>query len=231
MSIDPYKDERDANNDSPFNQGNNDDLNHGVLSPEQKDKNKQDQKNRKGEQRRKEQRMAGGDDFNRKISGAGLQDATLKGKYTKREIREEMKSGNMTADDYQKLQDSGQQFNGKAQDFLAKKFDMNFGNSGSSSGGGDNSNGNGNGGGSGGNGGGGNSGGGVSDEIQELGKTDYRTLNREIHESPLYQYAKADMMKSNIFGDMWTNGYGGTWRADRSNRNNDNDSGRNNDDD
>ena len=221
MSIDPYKDERDENNNSAFNQGNNNnDLNHGVLSPEQKDKNKQDEKNKRGEQRRKEQRMAGGDDFNRKISGAGLQDATLNGKYTKREIREEMKSGNMTADDYQKLQDSGQQFNGKAQEFLAKKFNMNFGKSGGNSGDGDDLNDNGN---DGGNSGGGNNGSGVSDEIKELGKTDYDTLNREIHEAPLYQYAKADMMKSNIFGDMWSNGYGGSWRADRSNRDNDDD--------
>jgi len=222
MSIDPYKDEPD-------------DLNHGVLSPEQKDKNKEEQKNRRGEQRRKEQRMAGGDDFNRKISGAGLQDATLNGKYTKREIREEMKSGNMTADDYQKLQDSGQQFNGKAQEFLAKKFNMNFNQAGSNNGGGDNSNDDGNSGGNSGGSNGGSNGGssgentsGVSDEVYELSKTDYGSLNQEIHNAPLYQYAKSDMMKSNIFGDMWSNGYGGTWR---SGRNNDNDSGRNNDDD
>ena len=65
---------------------------------------------------------------------------------------------------------------------------------------------------------------GVSDEVYELGKTDYDSLNKEIHNAPLYQYAKADMMKSNIFGDMWSNGYGGTWRADRSNqRDNDDD--------
>ena len=78
MSIDPYADEREEDKDSPFNQGNNKDQNHGVLSPEQKDKNKQNDQNRRQEQRRKEKRMAGSDEFNKQISRSGLQDETLK---------------------------------------------------------------------------------------------------------------------------------------------------------
>ena len=96
MSIDPYKEEREEQNNNSFTPDNNNNVNHGVLSPEQKEKNKQDQKNRRGEQERKEQRMAGSEEFQNKISGRGLDDATLNGAYTKRELRAEMQAGNFT---------------------------------------------------------------------------------------------------------------------------------------
>jgi hypothetical protein len=228
MSIDPYADEREEDKDSPFNQGNKNDQNHGVLSPEQKDKNKQNDQNRRQEQRRKEKRMAGSDEFNKQISRSGLQDETLKGKYTQRELRAEMQSGNMTAKDAQELQDSGMKFTGKAQDFLQKKFDMNFakngGSAGSNNGTGDNNGGGGNGG----NGNGSGSNGqthaqNAIDAAAANNPIDHKLLNREIHESPLYQYAKGDLMNARIFGDMWSSGYGGTWSRGSRDRDNDDD--------
>lgn len=231
MSIDPYADEREEDKDSPFNQGNKNDQNHGVLSPEQKDKNKDDDRNRRQEQRRKEKRMAGSDEFNKQISRSGLQDATLKGRYTKRELRAEMQAGNMTAEDAQKLQDGGMKFTGKAQDFLQKKFDMNFakngGSAGNNNGNGDNNGGGGNGGGNGGSGGGNNSNKSIAqqaiDNAAANNPIDHKLLDREIHESPLYQYAKGDLMNARIFGDMWSSGYGGTWSRGSRDRDNDDD--------
>ena len=231
MSIDPYKDERDANKDSVFNQGNNNDLNHGVLSPEQKEKNKQDQKNRRGEQERKEQRMAGSEEFQNKISGRGLDDATLNGAYTKRELRAEMQAGNFTKQDYQQLQDSGQKFNGKAQAFLDKKYGSlnSGGGNGSNNGGGNSGNNNGGSGNGGGNGGGnGNNAMSHADRAIQGGKDveniDFGKLERSIHERPLYMQAQSDIMSSRLFGDMWSSGYGGTWsRGSGSRDNNDDD--------
>jgi hypothetical protein len=227
MSIDPYADEREEDKDSPFNQGNNKDQNHGVLSPEQKDKNKQADQNRRQEQRRKENRMAGSDEFKQQISRSGLQDATLKGKYTKRELRAEIQSGNMTAKDAQALQDDGMKFTGKAQSFLQDKFDMNFAKNGGSSG---NNNGNGDnngGGGNGGSGGGNNSNKSIAqqaiDNAAANDPIDHKLLEREIHESPLYQYAKGDLMNARIFGDMWSSGYGGSWSRGSGGRDNDDD--------
>jgi len=231
MSIDPYKDERDANKDSLFNQGNNNDLNHGVLSPEQKEKNKQQQKREREEQERKQQRMAGSEDFKNKISGKGLDDATLKGKYTLREVKAEMQAGNFSQEDYKQLQNSGQKFNGGAQAFLDKKYGSlnSGGGNGSNNGGG--GNGSNNGGGSSGNnnGGEGNGNNAMShaDKAiaggQEVENIDFGKLEKSIHERPLYMQAQSDMLSSNIFGDMWSSGYGGTWSRGSGSRNNNDD--------
>ena len=227
MSIDPYKDEREEGNKNSFNPGdNNNNANHGVLSPEQKDKNKQEQKNRRGEQERKEQRMAGSEEFQNKISGRGLDDSTLQGSYTKRELRAEAKAGNLSKNDYQEMLDSGQKFNGKAQAFLDKKF----GSMQSNAGGNGNNDGN-NGGNGGGNGGGGNGGGNNNmshaDRAIQGGKDveniDFGKLEKSIHERPLYMQAQSDIMSSRLFGDMWSSGYGGTWSRGSGSRNNNDD--------
>jgi len=233
MSIDPYKEEREEQNNNSFTPDNNNNVNHGVLSPEQKEKNKQDQKNRRGEQERKEQRMAGSEDFQNKISGRGLDDATLNGAYTKRELRAEMQAGNFTKQDYEQLQDSGQKFNGKAQAFLDKKYGSlnSGGGNGNNNGGGSSGNNNGGSGNGGGNGGG-NSGGGNGNMshadnaiagAKEVENIDFGKLERSIHERPLYMQAQSDMMASNIFGDMWSSGYGGTWSRGSGSRNNNDD--------
>ena len=228
MSIDPYKDEREEGNKNSFNPGNNNNANHGVLSPEQKDKNKQDQKNRRGEQQRKEKRMAGSEEFKKSISGQGLDDATLQGSYTKRELRAEAKAGNLSKNDYQEMLDSGQKFNGKAQAFLDKKF----GSMQSNTGGNGNNDGN-NGGGGNGNGNGGGNGGG-NNNMSHADKAiadakanetfDFKKMEKSIHERPLYMQAQSDVYASNLWGDMWSSGYGGTWsRGNGSRDNNDDD--------
>lgn len=233
MSIDPYKDEREEGNKNSFTPENNN-VNHGVLSPEQKDKNKQEQKNRRGEQERKEQRMAGSEEFQNKISGRGLDDATLNGAYTKRELRAEMQAGNFTKQDYQQLQDSGQKFNGKAQAFLDKKYgslNSGGGNGNNNNGGnsGNNNGGSGNGGGTGGSTGGGNGNNAMShaDRAIQGGKDveniDFGKLEKSIHERPLYMQAQSDIMSSRLFGDMWSSGYGGTWSRGSGSRNNNDD--------
>ena len=238
MSIDPFAEDKD----SPFHRGNNNNANHGVLSPEQKTENKQEQKNIREEQERKETRMAGSEEFKKSISGQGLDDATLQGSYTKRELRAEAQAGNLSKNDYQGMLDSGQKFNGKAQAFLDKKFGSmqsntggngnNDGNNGGGGNGGGNGDGNGGGGNNGGNGGGGNGGGNNNmshaDRAIQGGKDveniDFGKLERSIHERPLYMQAQSDMYASNLWGDMWSSGYGGTWsRGNGSRDNNDDD--------
>ena len=167
-------------------------------------------------------RMAGSDEFKDKIAGKGLDDATSKGKYTKREIRAEVQAGNMNANDYQELMNSGQKFNGKAQDFLNTKFGLNNKSGGNSS----------NNGGNGGNGGGGNGGG--NNNMSHADKAiadaranetfDFAKMEKSIHERPLYMQAQSDVYASNLWGDMWGSGYGGTWsRGNGSRDNNDDD--------
>ncbi len=231
MSIDPYKDEREEGNKNSFTPENNN-VNHGVLSPEQKDKNKQEQKNRRGEQDRKDQRMAGSEEFKNKISGRGLDDATLQGGYTKRELRAEAKAGNLSKQDYQGMLDSGQKFNGKAQAFLDKKFGEMNANSGGGNGGGsgsDSDNDNGSGSGNGGGNGGGNNNNGMSHAdraiqgAKDVENIDFGKLEKSIHERPLYMQAQSDIMSSRLFGDMWSSGYGGTWSRGSGSRNNNDD--------
>ncbi len=179
--------------------------------------------------------MAGSDEFKDKIAGKGLDDATSKGKYTKREIRAEVQAGNMNANNYQELMNSGQKFNGKAQDFLNTKFGLNSKSGGNSS---NNAGNGGNGGASGGNennDNGGNGGGGNGNNAmshadraiqgaKDVENIDFGKLEKSIHERPLYMQAQSDVYASNLWGDMWGSGYGGTWsRGNGSRDNNDDD--------
>jgi hypothetical protein len=194
-----------------------------MSSDSTNNKNNEEQENIRREQERKDKRMAGSEEFKKSISGQGLDDATLKGKYTLRELRSEAQSGNLSENDYQGMLNSGQKFNDKAQTFLDKKF----GSMQNNSGGNGNNNGNNGGGGNGGNGGGGNGNNAMSHAdraiqgAKDVENIDFAKLQKSIHERPLYMQAQSDVYASNLWGDMWGSGYGGKWS--RGNNNNDDD--------
>ena len=56
---------------------------------------------------------------------------------------------------------------------------------------------------------------------KDVENIDFGKLEKSIHERPLYMQAQSDVYASNLWGDMWSSGYGGTWN--RGNNNNDDD--------
>ena len=188
-------------------------------------------------------RMAGeklderfGEGFTNRTKADGLQDPTAQGGYSKKELLAEFRAGNKgngnLASKYQDLVDSGEKFNGQAQAYL-KSHGVNFNSNGGGSGGGNGGGNSGGGNGGGGNGGGGNNGGG-NNNMSHADKAiadakanetfDFAKMEKSIHERPLYMQAQSDVYASNLWGDMWGSGYGGTWsRGNGSRDNNDDD--------
>ncbi len=195
--------------------------------------------------------MAGSDEFQnalhqrigdkdyQRLSKEGLDDADDKGRYTGKEVISEMRNGRNgktteeMASYYQDLADKGTKFNGKAQEFLTKQHGVSFNKAGGNNGGGNSGGGNsggGNNGGGGGNNGGGNNGGGNSQMshadraiqgAKDVENIDFGKLEKSIHERPLYMQAQADINKSRMWGDMWSEGYG--YNFSRGNRDRDDD--------